>query len=836
MKTFICRKEKRLLKHIKKGNNTEEKKGAAAEMFFENRFTLRAENVLKHAHECAARLGHGYVGSEHLLLSLASQKDGKGAEALAKVGIEPQKIEKVICERVGKGRKMRATPQGLTAAARQVVTRAYTIAESEGKSFIGEEHIFRAILCDGESESSAVLEILGADREKLSEILLSLGGEGENSHRTESQGKTKEKGELRTLKSFGRDMCSLAREGKFDPVIGRESEISRMVQTLSRRTKNNPILLGDAGVGKTALAEGLAERIVNGCVPEPLRGKKIYSVDISSVVAGTKYRGEFEERIKTMFSEVAKAEDIILFIDEIHTIVGAGAAEGAIDAANILKPALSRREVQIIGATTFEEYRKYIEKDAALSRRFQPISVSEPSDKDCFEIIKGLAPKYEKHHGCGITDEAITAAISFSKRYLAEKKLPDKAIDLIDEALGKRRVRASLPPQDMQRTERKIAEVFEKKKQCIDAENFEDAARLRDEEESLKSELLRLRESFLKMSEGKSEINSEDIAEVISEQTGIPVKRITKGEGTRLLSLEEELGEKVVGQKEAISSLARAIRISRLGLADEKRPIGSFLFAGPTGVGKTALSLALAESLFDGEEKIIRLDMSEYMEKHSVSKLIGSPPGYVGYGDGNTLVEKVRKKPYSVVLFDEIEKAHPEVLNILLQILDEGRLSDSHGKSADFRNTLIIMTSNLGASKLSTVPVGFSGRSEEEKLLEKKRAVRSEIAKSLSPELMGRIDEIIVFSPLSRESLLAILLGETKKLISRAKAKGIELNVDMSVCEEILAAHREDKYGAREVISSLRREVSDKLSEVVLSGEDRKYTVVSEDGEIKVRS
>ena len=805
-------------------------------MSFENRFTLRAENVLKRAHECAAELGHGYVGSEHILLALAYQKEGKGARTLEKVGITPQKIEQAICERSGRGRKNRATPQGLTAVARRVVTRAYTFSEREKKSFIGEEHIFRALICDVESESTAVLEKLGADREKLSEILLALGGEDETSRRAESQGKTKEKGDVRTLKSFGRDMCSLAREGKFDPVIGREREISRMIQTLSRRTKNNPMLIGDAGVGKTALAEGLAERIVSGRVPENLRGKKIYSVDIASVVAGTKYRGEFEERIKTMFSEVAKAEDIILFIDEIHTIVGAGAAEGAIDAANILKPALSRREVQIIGATTFDEYRKYIEKDAALSRRFQPISVAEPAEEECFEIIKGIAPRYEKHHGIAIADEAIKAAISLSKRYIADKKLPDKAIDLIDEALGKRRIKASNPPQDMQKTEKKIAEVFEEKRRCIDAENFEEAARLRDEEERLKVELCTLRESWQKVSEESGKIDSEDIAEVVSEQTGIPVTRITNGEGARLRNLEEELGRKVIGQSTAISSLARAIKISRLGLSDECRPIGSFLFAGPTGVGKTALSLALAESLFDGEEKIIRLDMSEYMEKHSVSKLIGSPPGYVGYGDGNTLVDKVRKKPYSVVLFDEIEKAHPEVLNVLLQILDDGRLSDSHGRYADFSNTLIIMTSNIGASKLSCIPVGFSESSESEKFDEKKREVRSEIGKRLSPELIGRIDEIIVFSPLSKDNLLKILFAETKKLVSRAKARGIELDVDISVCEEILASGYDEKYGAREVIKKLKQELSARLAENFLFGDCGKCTVLFEDGEIKVRS
>ena len=807
-----------------------EKKGAAAKMFSGNRFTLRAEKVLKCAHECAAELGHGYVGSEHLLLAISQQKDGKGAEALLKVGITPQKIRKELCERIGKGQKNSATPQGLTPSVKRAVTKAYAIAERDGKSFIGEEHLFRGLIGESGSEACSLLLFLGTSRERLSEILLSLGGESEEARRTESVGKSKEKGELRTLRSFGRDMCEDARNGRFDPVIGRESELSRMIQTLSRRTKNNPILLGDAGVGKTALAEGLAQRIVGGLVPKELSEKKVFSVDMSSVVAGTKYRGEFEERIKSLFAEVKKAENIILFIDEIHTIVGAGAAEGAIDAANILKPALSRREVQIIGATTFEEYRKYIERDAALARRFQAITVSEPTDEECFEIIKGLMPKYEKHHGCKTSDEAISAAIAFSKRYLADKKLPDKAIDLIDEALGKRRIKAAHPPHDIKKIETKIAEVFEKKRMSIDVENFEEAARFRDEEELLKKKLRASRESFRKACDAGGAIGKADIAEVISEQTGVPVMRIEKGDGARLLNLERELSARVVGQQEAISSLSRAIRTGHLGLSDERRPIGSFLFAGATGVGKTALSLALSECLFDGEEKIIRLDMSEYMEKHSVSKLIGSPPGYVGYDDGNTLVERVRKKPYSVVLFDEIEKAHPEVLNILLQMLDEGRLTDSHGRCADFKNCVIIMTSNIGAVKLASNPVGFSGRSDEEK----KREVRSEIRKRLPAELMGRIDEVIVFSPLTRENLLEILIGETKKLVSRAKAKGIELNVDMSVCEDILASVKDEKFGAREAIRTLRREVSEKLSEAILAGEEKKYTVISEHGEIKV--
>ncbi len=813
-------------------------KAEAAKMFFENRFTLRAESVLKNSHECAARLGHGYVGSEHILMALSAEKEGKSREALLKAGITQEKIQKTVCERVGKGRCGAATPQGLTPCAKRIVVRAYEIAGGEGKSFIGEEHIFLAMLKEEESEGTRVLCILGGEKEKLMQILLSLGSDNDAEYRRpESFGKTKERAELRTLKSFGRDMCALAREGKFDPVIGRERELLRMVQILSRRTKNNPILLGNAGVGKTALVEGLAQMIANKTVPSELSEKKIYSVDISSIVAGTKYRGEFEERIKAMFSEVAKAGDVIIFIDEIHTIVGAGAAEGAIDAANILKPALSRREVQIIGATTFEEYRKHIERDAALVRRFQAIEVDEPSEEECIKIIEGLAPKYEKHHSLAVSKNAISAAVTLSKRYLPERKLPDKAIDLIDEALSKKRIEASLPPQDIQKLEDKIALAFDKKRRSIEAENFEEAAIFRDEEERLKLELMGVSELWKKTVSGSVGIDSDDIAEVISEQTEIPVKRITKGESARLRNLEDELSKEVIGQSSAISALARAIRASRCGLSDETRPIGSFLFAGPTGVGKTKLSIALAESLFDGKEKIIRLDMSEYMEKSSVSKIIGAPPGYVGYEEKETLVDKVRKKPYCVVLVDEIEKAHPDILNILLQILDEGRLTDSHGKCADFKNCVIIMTSNIGAKKLSSPAVGFSENGEEKDTERLRKIVVNELKTIMTPELIGRIDEVIVFSPLSENELLKILDIEIKKLISRAKAKGIELFVSDDAREVFVKRSLASRAGARELSKTVRREIYDKLSEIILDLEgDACCVVYSDNGEIRLKN
>jgi len=799
-------------------------------MFFENRFTMRAEKVIRDAHECAAELGHGYVGSEHLLLAIARLKDGKGAEALMKAGIAPQEIKRAICERIGKGQKNDATPQGLTPSAKRVIVKAYGTAEREGKSFIGEEHILAGILSEESSEACGIIRSLGATKETLS-AFLSFGESYDNEYRREAAPKPKEKADLKTLKSFGRDMCELARSGAFDPVVGREREIASMVQILMRRTKNNPILLGDAGVGKTALAEGLATLLVNGRVPDALLGKRIYSVDISSVVAGTKYRGEFEERIKTMFSEVAKAGDVILFIDELHTIVGAGAAEGAIDAANILKPALSRGEAQIIGATTFEEYRRYIEKDAALARRFQPIKVSEPSDEECAKIIEGISGKYEAHHGFRIGADAITGAIELSKRFLPDRRLPDKAIDLIDEALSKKRIKGTGLSYDVKRLEEEIERIFEKKRVSSEAENFEDAAFYRDEEERLKEELCALRERRRETEVAEDVLDYTDVAELVSEKTGVPLAGITASEGERLKGLEEKLSKRVVGQAAAITSLAKAIRAARAGLSDETRPIGSFLFAGPTGVGKTELARALADAIFDGEEKMIRLDMSEYMEKHSVSKLIGSPPGYVGYDDGRTLVDRVRKRPYSVVLFDEIEKASRDVLNVLLQILDEGRLSDSRGFVADFRNSVIIMTSNIGASEIASAPVGFSESSSKEGT---EKTVRGEIGKTLRPELVGRIDEIVVFSPLSHESRLEILERETKKLVSRAKAKGIELNVSKSVFENIIAAMGDEKHGARGLISSLRRALYGKLSPVMLSGKKGICNVFTKDGRIEV--
>ncbi len=805
-------------------------------MFFENRFTLQAEVVLKHAHECAASLGHGYVGSEHILLALSRSGEGKTAPALENAGATQKEIFKMICYRIGKGAKSYATPQGLTPCARRIVKEAQMIAASQGKSFIGEEHLMLGILREEESSASKILKNLNVNKEKLNSVLLSIGGEHEGDlKKADAARAMKERGELKTLKSFGRDMCALSSEGRFDPVIGREKELDRMIRILCRRTKNNPVLLGDAGVGKTALVEGLAMRIASGKVPEPLSDKKIYSVDISTVVAGTKYRGEFEERIKTMFSEVIRAGNIILFIDEIHTIVGAGAAEGAIDAANILKPALSRREVQIIGATTFGEYRKYIEKDAALQRRFQTVAIYEPSERECFEIIKGLSEKYVAHHGCKICDDAIKSAVSLSKRYITDRFLPDKAIDLIDEALSKKRIERSSPPPDMERLRDELSKTTEKKRMCIGEEKFGQAACYKEQEEKLLRELLDLQNQQKRLSEEENEICSEDVALVVSEQTGIPASGITKDEGERILALQEELSKRVIGQPHAIRTVAGAIRRSRCGISDENRPIGSFLFAGPTGVGKTKLATALAECMFDGAEKLIRIDMSEYMEKHAVSKLIGAPPGYIGYEDGESLVDKVRKAPYSVILFDEIEKAHPEVFNLLLQILENGTLSDSHGRRSDFKNTVVIMTSNIGADKISSSPVGFLEESEKDEFLKMKKAVDGEVKKIMKPELVGRIDEVIVFSKLSVKDLRGILDTMLEKLILRAEKKGIELSVDEAVRDFIAKKSKHSPYGARELRKTVSAEIEDELASICLRSRCRSKVRISlADEKIKI--
>ena len=802
-------------------------------MFFENRFTSRAEEIIRYARECASGFGNGVVESEHILLALAHNSGSRSASALKIAGITYEAILFAVSSTERKKPKKRKEVQTLSPSAKRIVREAQKIAAAFGKAEIGEDHLLLGILYEGKSSALVILRKLGMDERKLSQILLGGGEREEELRRAEGTKGTKGANELKVLRSFGRDMCALSREGRLDPVIGRDAELRKMICILSRRSKNNPILLGDAGVGKTALVEGLAERIAKGEVPQNLVGKKIYSVDISAVVAGTKYRGEFEERIKTMFAEVARAGDIILFIDEIHTIVGAGAAEGAIDAANILKPALSRREIQIIGATTVGEYRKYIEKDAAMARRFRTVAVEEPNDDECARIIKGLAPKYAAHHGCEISDEAIESSIALSKRYINERRLPDKAIDLIDEALSRKRMEAAEPPPDMQRLEELLSDAVIQKKIAIRDENFSRAAEMKAREAEISARLFEEKEKWQKIIEGKEAIGSEDVALAVSEQSGIPVFRITRTERERLLHLSEELSEKVVGQERAVSAVARAIRRSRALPQDEKRPHGSFLFAGPTGVGKTKLCTALAECMFDGRDKLIRLDMSEYMEKHTVAKLLGAPPGYVGFDAGETLVDKVRKKPYSVVLFDEIEKAHPDIFNVLLQILEDGKLTDSGGKCADFSNTVVIMTSNIGADKLAGSPVGFLADSESEEEVRRK-ACEGEIKKIIRPELLGRIDEVIVFSHLTSGELRKILDGLLEKLVLRAEKGGVRLVVEESAREMMVEKCKKSPYGARSLRKLILTELEDELAMFCLTGENVCLRAFSEGEKLKI--
>ncbi|MBQ5778152.1 MAG: ATP-dependent Clp protease ATP-binding subunit [Oscillospiraceae bacterium] len=802
-------------------------------MFFENRFTSRAEEIIRYARECASGFGNGVVEGEHLLLALAHNKGGRCASALKKAGVTYDSILFAVSAEGVKKAKKRREEKTLSPGAKRIVREAQKIAEAFGKTEIGEEHLLLGILHEGKNSALVLLRRLGVDERELSRILLGGGEREEELRRTEGTKGTKAAGELKMLRNFGRDMCALAKEGRLDPVIGRDAELRKMICILSRRSKNNPILLGDAGVGKTALVEGLAERIAKGDVPQNLACKKIYSVDISAVVAGTKYRGEFEERIKTMFAEVARAGDIILFIDEIHTIVGAGAAEGAIDAANILKPALSRREIQIIGATTGGEYRKYIEKDAAMARRFRTVAVEEPNEAECVRIIKGLAPKYAAHHGCEISDEAIESAVALSKRYINERRLPDKAIDLIDEALSRKRMEAAAPPPDMKRLEEMLSDAVMQKRIAIRDENFPRAAEMKSREAEISARLFEEKEKWQKILEGKESIVGEDVALAVSEQSGIPVFRITRSERERLLNLGEELSAKVVGQERAVAAVARAIRRARALPQDDKRPHGSFLFAGPTGVGKTRLCTALAECMFDGRDKLIRLDMSEYMEKHTVAKLLGAPPGYVGFDAGETLVDKVRKKPYSVVLFDEIEKAHPDIFNVLLQILEDGKLTDSGGKSADFSNTVIIMTSNIGADKMAGSPVGFLADSACEEEV-RRRAVESEIKKIIRPELLGRIDEIIVFKNLETEELRKILDGMIEKLILRAEKAGVRLVVEESARETLVEKCKKTPYGARSLRKLILTELEDGLSKFCLEENGALLRAFSEGEKLKI--
>ena len=794
------------------------------------KFTNRAKKALEYANELAIKLGHSYIGTEHILYGLTKEGSGVASKVLENQEVLPEKVIDKIAELVGSEEEIEGT-LGFTPRTKRVIENAFIEARKLGYDYIGTEHLLIGILREGDSVAARVLLELDVNIPKLYGEIVRVINEGEDLAGDNNQGKdSKNQGsynQTQTLNQFGEDLTKKAREGKLDPIIGRKNEIDRVIQILSRRTKNNPCLIGEPGVGKTAAVEGLAEKIVSGDVPEILKNKRVVTVDISGMVAGSKYRGDFEERIKKALDEVKKAGDVILFIDEIHTIVGAGAAEGAIDAANILKPLLARGEIQLIGATTLNEYRKYIEKDAALERRFSPVNIEEPSKSDTIKILKGIRDKYEAHHGVKITDEAIEAAVELSTRYINDRFLPDKAIDLVDEAASRAKLKTYTEPDNLKQLEEKIEEIVKDKEEAVRTQKFEKAATLRDEERKLKEQYEK-EEKKWKNKNTKEVVNitEENIAEVIANWTGIPASKITEDENQRLKNLEKSLHERVIGQNEAVEAVAKAIRRGRVGLKDPKRPIGSFLFLGPTGVGKTELSKALAESLFGDENAMIRIDMSEYMEPHSVSKLIGSPPGYVGFDEGGQLTEKIRRKPYSVILFDEIEKAHPDVMNMLLQILEDGRLTDSQGRTVNFKNTVIIMTSNIGARLITDKKsLGFSKQDIEKdkeqvkEYEETKKEVMEALKKELRPEFINRIDEIIVFHKLTDDEIgkiIDIMLNEVKK---RLEDKKIKIEIDSKV-KKLIAKQGIDKlFGARPLRRTIQNLLEDKLAESILDNE-----------------
>ena len=806
---------------------------------FEDRLTERAKEALELSAEAALEMGQNYVGTEHLLIGLIREGEGVAGKILEANSITDDAVAEKLDALIGIGEPIEGGSPEATPRTKRVLQNSYIEARRLGHNYVGTEHLLIATLRESESIAVKILTELGVSPQKLYSEIMGLISEGNSQGgETEPRGaKGAGKSNVPTLMKFGRDLTKMAREDKLDPVIGRDEAIERVVQILSRRTKNNPCLIGEPGVGKTAVAEGLAQKIVSGAVPEILKDKKVVTLDMSSMIAGAKYRGEFEERLKSAMEEIHKAGNIILFIDELHTIIGAGAAEGAIDAANILKPALARGEIQVIGATTLEEYRKYVEKDAALERRFQPITLSEPSAEESIQILKGIRDKYEAHHRVKITDKAIEAAVNMSIRYISDRFLPDKAIDLVDEAASRIRIKTLTAPPDVKDLEDKIAEVRKEKEAAITIQDYEKAAKLRDEEKELVSNLNSTKDNWAKSSSTKEAVVSEnEIAEIIAMWTGIPVKSIEETEGERLLKLEEILHERVVGQSEAVTAVAKAIRRGRVGLKDPKRPIGSFIFLGPTGVGKTELSKALAEAMFGDEDSMIRIDMSEYMEKHTVSRLVGSPPGYVGYDEGGQLTEKVRRKPYSVVLFDEIEKAHPDVFNILLQILEDGILTDSQGRRVDFRNTVIIMTSNLGARRITDrKSLGFAAGAEnaERDYEQIKSDVMSEVKQVFRPEFLNRIDELIVFRQLEKDDIKQIAVKMLESLKTRLDENKISVEFLDEAVDAVAAQGFDAVYGARPLRRTIQNGIEDMIAERMLSGAvsaGDKITITFKDG------
>ncbi|AGK51863.1 ATP-dependent protease ATP-binding subunit ClpC [Bacillus sp. 1NLA3E] len=779
------------------------------------RFTERAQKVLALAQEEAIRLSHNNIGTEHILLGLVREGEGIAAKALYALGLGSEKIQKEVENLIGRGQEASQTIH-YTPRAKKVIELSMDEARKLGHSYVGTEHILLGLIREGEGVAARVLNNLGVSLNKARQQVLQLLGSNESGH----QGGGTANANTPTLDSLARDLTAIAREGSLDPVIGRSKEIQRVIEVLSRRTKNNPVLIGEPGVGKTAIAEGLAQQIVNNEVPEILRDKRVMTLDMGTVVAGTKYRGEFEDRLKKVMDEIRQAGNIILFIDELHTLIGAGGAEGAIDASNILKPSLARGELQCIGATTLDEYRKYIEKDAALERRFQPIRVDEPTADESILILKGLRDRYEAHHRVSITDEAIEAAVSLSDRYIPDRFLPDKAIDLIDEAGSKVRLRSYTTPPNLKELEVKLEVVRKEKDAAVQSQEFEKAASLRDSEQRLREQLEETKKTWKeKQGQENSEVTVEDIATVVANWTGIPVSKLAQTETDKLLKLEEIIHSRVIGQEEAVVAVSKAVRRARAGLKDPKRPIGSFVFLGPTGVGKTELARALAEAMFGDEDAMIRIDMSEYMEKHSTSRLVGSPPGYVGYEEGGQLTEKVRRKPYSVILLDEIEKAHPDVFNILLQVLEDGRLTDSKGRTVDFRNTVLIMTSNVGAEALKRNKyVGFNIQDGAQDYKDMKGKVMEELKKAFRPEFLNRIDEIIVFHALERAQLKQIVTLLSEQLIKRLKDQHIQLELTDAAKDKISDEGYDPEYGARPLRRAIQKHIEDRLSEELLKG------------------